>query len=208
MGRVGCYVDGFNLYHAVHELKKPHLKWLDLFALAQSLCRPNEHLVKVAYFSAYATWLPAPYARQREYVKALRSLGVECHMARFSEKSARCHSCGATWKQHEEKETDVHFSLTLIEDAIDNVFDRAILISADGDLVPAVRVVRRRLPAKEVFVATPPGRHAYARDLLRACNSGTPITQGRVDSCLLPRTIADAKGTMIALRPTDYDPPT
>lgn len=130
MRRVACYVDGFNLYHAVHDLNKPHLKWLDLIALAQSLCRPQEQLVKVAYFSAYATWLPAAYARHREYVKALRHLGVECHIAGFSEKAARCHTCGATWKQHEEKETDVHFSLTLLEDAVDDVFDRAILISA------------------------------------------------------------------------------
>jgi hypothetical protein len=53
--------------------KKPHLKWLDLRALAQSLCRDGEQLVKVAYFSAYATWRPASYARHREYVAALRS---------------------------------------------------------------------------------------------------------------------------------------
>jgi uncharacterized LabA/DUF88 family protein len=207
MSRVGCYVDGFNLYHAVHDLRKPHLKWLDLWALAQSLCRPKEHLVKVAYFSAYATWLPGAYARHREYVKALRHIGVECHIARFSEKSARCHTCGATWKQHEEKETDVHFSLTLVEDAIDDVFDRAILISADSDLVPPVGVVRRRLPGKEVFVATPPGRHSYARELVKACNSSTSITQGRVARCLLPEMVIDAKGVVIARRPIDYDPP-
>jgi hypothetical protein len=55
--RVACYIDGFNLYHAIADLGKPHLKWVDLFALAQSLCRAEETLVKVAYFSAYATWL-------------------------------------------------------------------------------------------------------------------------------------------------------
>ena len=206
MRRVACYVDGFNLYHAIHDLKKNPLKWLNLVALAQSLCRPKEQLVKVAYFSAYATWLPAPYARHRVYVKALRHLGVECHIARFSEKGAHCRVCGATWKQHEEKETDVHFSLTLLEDAIDDVFDRAILISADSDLVPPVRVVRRRLPGKELFVATPPGRHAHARDLIKACNSCTSITQGRVANCLLPETVRDGQGTVIARRPTDYDP--
>jgi hypothetical protein len=70
MIRVSCYVDGFNLYHAVDDLQKPHLKWLDLRALAASLCRKDEQLVKVAYFSAYATWLPASYARHREYVAA------------------------------------------------------------------------------------------------------------------------------------------
>jgi uncharacterized LabA/DUF88 family protein len=207
MSRVGCYGDGFNLYHAVHDLRKNHLKWLDLRALAGSLCRPREELVKVAYFSAYATWLADAYARHRQYVAALRHLGVECHIARFSEKSASCNNCGAKWKRHEEKETDVHFSLTLVEDAIDDVFDRAIIISADSDLVPAVRVVRRRLPGKEVFLATPPGRHAHARDLLKACNSGINITAGRVANCLLPEAIMDAEGNVVARRPEDYDPP-
>jgi len=57
----------------------------------------------------------------------MASRGADCHMARFSEKSAKCNSCSATWKRHEEKETDVHFSLKLVEDAIDDAFDRAIL---------------------------------------------------------------------------------
>jgi hypothetical protein len=109
MTRVACYVDGFNLYHAIDDLDKRHLKWLDLRALAQSLCRDGEQLVKVAYFSAYATWRPDSYARHRTYIAALKNLGIDCHMARFSEQSASCLKCGATWKRHEEKETDVHF---------------------------------------------------------------------------------------------------
>ena len=35
--RVACYVDGFNLYHAIDDLRKPHLKWVNLWALAESL---------------------------------------------------------------------------------------------------------------------------------------------------------------------------
>ena len=101
MSRVACYVDGFNLYHAIAELNEPHLNWLDIKALAQSLCRDGESIVKVAYFSAYATWLPGPYARHRQYVAALKSTGVECHIARFNEKTTYCRSCGSSWKQLE-----------------------------------------------------------------------------------------------------------
>jgi hypothetical protein len=205
--RVACYVDGFNLYHAIDDLNKPHLKWVNLWALAQSLCRDKETLVKVAYFSAYATWLPDQFARHREYVAALKHFGVECHMARFSEQTARCLSCKATWKRHEEKETDVHFSLTLLEDAIDNVFDRAIIISADGDHVPAIRRVRARLPGKQMFAATPPGRHGKAREMLKICSSNTMITPGRVARALLPATILKSDGSTVATRPKKYDPP-
>jgi hypothetical protein len=205
--RVACYVDGFNLYHAIDDLNKSHLKWVNLWELAASLCRDKENLVKVAYFSAYATWLPGPYARHREYVAALKYNGVECHMARFSEKSAHCAKCGATWKRHEEKETDVDFSLTLLEDAMDNVFDRAIIISADSDHVPSVRKVRQRFPGKQLFAATPPGRHGKAREMLKACNSGTNITPGRVAKYLMPEFIRDANGNVVATRPTNYAPP-
>lgn len=207
MSRGACYVDGFNLHHAIAELNQPHLQWLDIKALAQSLCRDGESLVKVAYFSAYATWLPGPYARHRQYVAALKSRGVECHIARFNEKTATCRSCGSSWKQHEEKETDVHFSLTFLEDAIDDVFDRALLISADGDHVPAVRRIRNRIPGKQIFLATPPRRYSRARELLSVCHSGIEIRPGRIATCLFPQQVFDASGTLAATRPPAYDPP-
>lgn len=205
--RVACYVDGFNLYHAINDLDAPHLKWVNIHSLAQSLCRGGETLKKVAYFSAYATWLAGPYARHRQYIAALKHNGVECHMARFSEKTVKCKDCGVSYKRHEEKETDVHFSLTFLEDAMDDVFDRAIIISADSDHVPAVRKVRSRFPGKQIFVATPPDRHANARDLLKVCHSGTPITPGRIAKNLLPAQILAANGHLIAARPSSYTPP-
>jgi hypothetical protein len=150
---------------------------------------------------------PASYARHRQYVAALRNAGVECHIARFSEQIAHCKKCGAQWKQHEEKETDVHFSLTFLEDAIDDAFDRAIIISADSDHVPAVRRVRARLPKKQVLVATPPGRHGMARGLLDACHSGFNIRQRRIAQHLFPQVVTDQKGNEVARRPAEYDPP-
>jgi DNA polymerase II large subunit len=42
-------------------------------------------------------------------------------MARFIEQTTRCKACGTKWKRHEQKETDVHFSLTFLEDAVDDV---------------------------------------------------------------------------------------
>ena len=53
--RVSVYIDGFNLYHALDDLGESHLKWLDLWALSQTLVRKNEAVTTVKYFSAYAT---------------------------------------------------------------------------------------------------------------------------------------------------------
>lgn len=53
------YVDGFNLYHAIDELRQDSLKWLCLRQLAESILRPDENLKMVKYFSAYAAAIGA-----------------------------------------------------------------------------------------------------------------------------------------------------
>jgi uncharacterized LabA/DUF88 family protein len=205
--RAAVYIDGFNLYHAIHDLEQPHLKWLDLMALARSMLRKNEELVRACYFSAYATWLPGSYHRHLAYTAALQASGVELHMARFKEARAWCKKCGASWTEHEEKETDVHFALTILEDALDGRFERAIIVSADSDYVPAVKKVRVRCPDAEVFLAIPPKRYTRARDLINECIGKYEIPVSRLASCLLPERVLDANGNQVALRPAAYTPP-
>ncbi len=47
--RVACYIDGFNLYHAIAALADPLLKWTDLRALAHSYLRDDDVLVRVVF---------------------------------------------------------------------------------------------------------------------------------------------------------------
>lgn len=201
MKRVITYIDGFNLYHAVDDLKDQPLKWLDLWALSESLLRQNETLKAVNYFSAFATWLPAPFARHRTYVAALQARGVTTIMGKFKEKPRSCRACGAKWMGHEEKETDVHIAVRLVADALLNDFERAIVISADSDLAPALRVIRQHQPGKELLVVAPPGRFGNARDL----GPKLELAKGRIRKCLLPAQLLDAAGNPI-IRPVEYDP--
>ena len=157
MTRVIANNDGFNLYHAVHGLRKPHLKWLDLWALTQSIARASETVTAVNYISAYATWLPPAQLRHREYVKALEHQGVTCIMGHFKSKPQKCKSCQAQWVSHEEKETDVHIAARLVADAYEDKFDRAVLITADSDLAPALNIISAAFPKKQLFVVAPPG---------------------------------------------------
>jgi len=58
--RVAAFVDGFNLYHAIRDLGRDHLQWLNLRMLCENFApRPALSLVDVFYFSAYATWRPS-----------------------------------------------------------------------------------------------------------------------------------------------------
>jgi uncharacterized LabA/DUF88 family protein len=200
MLRVIAYIDGFNLYHAIASLRKPHLKWLDLTKLCENLLREDEQLVEVNYFSAYATWMPDAHRRHMEYVKALRHVGVICMIGHFKRKPRRCNECGARWIAHEEKETDVHIAARVVVDACEDRFDRAILITADSDLVPAITIVKARFPRKEIFVAAPPKRMSAARGQ----QPRLEITQGRLAKALLPETATGPKGQLLFKRPETY----
>lgn len=202
MRRVIVYIDGFNLYHAIDDLKRPHLKWLDLRAMAESLLRPGEALKAVKYFSAFATWMPQRYARHRDYVDALLSRGVIAHMASFKEKPRKCLSCGARWIGHEEKETDVQIAVHMVADALKEEAERLIVVTADTDLAPAIRMIAASKPTCEVFVAAPPGRMGRCRALKPALE----LTKGRLSKCLLPESVQVALGKTVA-RPASYKPP-
>lgn len=206
MHRVALYVDGFNLYHGLNDLKSPELKWVDLAALAQKLIKPHEELVSVVYFSAYATWLAGPYKRHQAYVTALQTRGVDTVMAHFKKKTVKCFECGSAWTSREEKETDVHLGLRVLADAEDDVFERGILLTADSDLVPVVRTVKDRHPEKTIATAVPPGRYDYGRHLQQVSDQYFSVAKTKVLNSLLPAEVWDADGQLVSIRPPEYAP--
>lgn len=201
MRRTHAYVDGFNLYHAIDDLKEPQLKWLDLRSLAQGLLRTAEILGAANYFSAYATWRPTSYSKHRTLYRGASRYRVNVVMGNFKKKNQKCRSCGATWIAHDEEGTDVHIAVQLVADAIRATCERLILISADSDLVPALNLARQHATAPiQVFVAAPPGRLSAAR----ALGSKLEITVGRLRKALSPPEVVDAKGKLVASCPYDW----
>lgn len=208
--RVTAFVDGFNFYHAVDDLKLHHLKWVNIRKLCEQFAPAGQYsLTNIYYFSAYATWRPDAYARHRQFVEALRTVGVTPVMARFKEKFRHCRNCKAQWKDHEEKETDVNIALYLMREAFRDSYDRALLLTGDSDICPAVRFVRSDFPAKQIKILAPPGR-PYSMDLINAAGgkrAGTRLTPFHMERALFPEKVVDAAGKVVAVRPAKYDPP-
>lgn len=206
--RVACFVDGFNLYHAIADLGMNYLKWLDLRKLMETFCDPVQHrLVSIWYFTAHATWLPGAYKRHREYIKALKAVGVRPVVARFKEKSRRCANCGAEWTAHEEKESDVNLALWIVNGAHRDEYDRAHIVTADSDLVPAVKELKRNFPEKKVRILLPPNRICHDLAHLVGKKYVSNILPFHVERCLLPGKILDSKDKLVARRPKEYKPP-
>lgn len=191
--RVRVYVDGFNLYYGLHDKYDRRYLWLDLRALATRYLRDGQVLTGVHYFTARRRTGEAAKANQAVYLQALKLKGVEVVEGRFQEKPLECRSCGAAWTSYEEKQTDVNLCLRLLEDAVEERFDVAMLISADSDMVPAIRSVRRLRRSAKVIAMFPPAR--YSEDLKRAVHSYLRLSEARIRQSQLPQTVYGPGGT-------------
>lgn len=184
--RLIAYVDGFNLYHGLHQAAGTRLLWLDLVKLVEDL-RPRSRVVRVNYFTAPVLNQPKAASRQQEYQDALVArhgdrIGIS--HGRYQARHRTCRACGATWIQHEEKETDVNIAVSLVADAAARDMDAALLISADSDLAPAVRASKHVHPGLFIAAAFPPKR--YSAELKAHMPASFSIGTSKLRAAQLP----------------------
>ncbi len=202
--RVAVYVDGFNLYFGLRQSNWQRYYWLDLVALGEHLLKPGQELVATHYFTARIRSNgrnAADMARQNNYIEALGVRGVHIQEGHYLPKIRECRKCGASWTDYEEKETDVNIAIQLFSDAVDDVFDTALIISGDSDLSTPIRRVRRRFPRKRMIVVFPPARHSS--ELKRHAHGYLTIGEDKLRNSLLPERIAKPDGFVLA-RPDSW----
>jgi len=205
--RVISLIDGFNLYHAIARLKQLPLEWLDLQALSRLFIgSQSEELTQVFYFSTLAIHTSeATQKRQTAYFTALKLNGVNLILGQFKKKDRYCPKCASYWTGYEEKETDVNIALTLLELSFQNAFDRALLVSNDSDLAPAVRKVLGRFPDKRITIVAPP-LSRQCNELIQAASDKSRIHPDHLKKCLLPEKLQDKLGRISIARPREYSP--
>ncbi|MHC4527238.1 MAG: NYN domain-containing protein, partial [Planctomycetota bacterium] len=175
-------------------------KWLNYKRLAQDTLKPGCILEEVLYFTTEVHWKPDAVLRHRQYVKALRSEGVRVVYGRFLQKKVRCHLCGGWYKTREEKQTDVNIALRLICDGMKNLYDRAVIVSGDTDLVPVIETVHANLPDKEVGVMFPLRR--YNNSLEKAADFSITMRERILSRCQFPDQVK--VGNTIIRRPDSW----
>jgi uncharacterized LabA/DUF88 family protein len=200
MTRVVAYVDGFNLYHGLKAGYGRRYHWLDLQALVRGLLRPGQELLEVQYFTARVRDNPDAELRQTLYLQALmsHSLRVRLIEGHFRDKPRECRNCGARWMAYEEKETDVNIAIAMLTDAVRDMYDTALLVSADSDLRPVVAAVKHLGTGKRIIAAFPPRRRS--RDLAQAVDGYISVDHATVRNSQLPPEIV-AKGGVRLIRP-------
>jgi uncharacterized LabA/DUF88 family protein len=201
-----AYIDGFNLYHAIDDLKKPHLKWINLRRFAEIISEGHaKSIERVVFATAYMNKTEAKQDRHERFVRANEYYGVYPPMGSKAFEDVKCPDCGWKWQEPKEKQTDINLALEMWEDARRNVFDVAFLVTADNDQAATVKFIKARLPEKKIFVITPPGRE-HSKHLRNECHGKIKITESHLERALLDPSITLADGRLI-LRPTEYDLP-
>ena len=206
MPKIVAFIDGFNLYHALdyfengpNHYRFRKYKWLNLKKLASMFVFGKDTLEEVLYFTTLATWDAGKTVRHRLYIRALESEGVKTVYGEFKRKRKHCHVCNNHFWSFEEKQTDVNIALSLFQLAIQERYDKALIISGDTDLLPAVKVVRSTFPGKQIGVVIPIGR--ASEDFKNQADFHYRMREHHLSKSRFPSTITLADSTTLTSPP-------
>ena len=91
--------------------------------------------------------------------------------------------------------TDVNISVALLNDAHDDLFDTALVISADSDLVGPIQSVLTRHPDKRVITAFPPSRKS--KHLRQVVSASFTIGRNKLRDSQFPDEVMRGDGFVL-----------
>jgi len=201
--RTTVYVDGFNLYYG--ELKGTPYKWLDPQELFSKVLAATNQITAIKFFTARVQPTPSDpdiNIRQDAYLQALATCCplIQVHFGHFLRHKVRmgnAHPPPATLEvfKTEEKGSDVNLALHLLNDAWQDAYDCAVIVSNDSDLCEAMGLVKKHHPQKILGLITPGSTKAglkkrkTSRQLAAHADFQRPIRQSALQTSQLPAAI-------------------
>lgn len=144
--KVVIFIDGSNFYHITKNLlkdKKPNNFNFEKFVL---FLAGNRKIIKVHYYNVPLDRKENEdtYMRQQRFFDKIKRLpNFNFVLCRMQKKRIN----GKTI--YEAKEDDIQLAVDMVELAYNDSYDTAILVSSDGDFVPAIKAVKRKGKAVE-----------------------------------------------------------
>ena len=176
MRRVVIYIDGSNLYHSVK--KKFNCK-----INIEKFCRKlvgNNNLIKINYYTApVGETNPEMYHEQQRFFEKLREIkNLKIIFGRLEKRKQN----GKIY--FIEKATDVNLALDFILDAQSNDYDKAYLVSNDGDFSGAAKAAIERFNKEIIYVAIGNNK-AISHHLKKVASKTFKIEQDFIDDIKL-----------------------
>lgn len=192
---VTFYIDGFNFYYGLRNGgdKWKRFYWMDIVGLCKSFLKETEVLKCVKYYTARPKNI-GKRERQNTLMKVNKGLNgdlFKIHYGKYTEKEVEClASCKEIFTTWEEKQTDVHIAVDILEDYMSEYCTKTVLISADSDLLPPIRSILR-LNSKfkrkhEVQIIFPPNQFSSVMQHIPVTVIQMKSYRSRFNSVLLP----------------------
>jgi uncharacterized LabA/DUF88 family protein len=195
------YVDGFNLYYGA--VKDNPYKWLNVHRMCELLL-PQNKIVGIKYFTAKI--YPRPddpqkHIRQLVYLRALETLpNFEIIYGHYlshvvSMPLANPPTKGSKFAQvikTEEKGSDVNLAVHMLNDGYQRIYELAVIVSNDSDLLSAIQIVQNDLNLNVGILN--PQKHP-SKVLKNEALFLKKIRPGVLRASQFPKTMKDAKGS-------------
>ena len=144
MKRIAVFIDGNNFYFGLRKLygKNKNLKTFGFEKFSKFLAGKGK-VVAIYYYNALLDkeHNPEKYESQKEFFEKLKQI-PDFHLVLC--KLLKRNITGTDKFYYIIKEDDIHMAVDMVENACDDNFDLAVLVSGDGDFVPAVRSVKKK----------------------------------------------------------------
>ena len=207
--RVIAYVDGFNFYY--RRLRNKPYRWLDLVRFFEQFF-PDDELVMVRYFTADVggKFDPQKPLRQQAYLRALATLPkLQIIKGSYLTKKAKyplvtedgALEFAQVWRS-EEKGSDVNLGAHLMNDAWDDAYDVAAVLTNDADLATPMQMVKAR--GKTVLWFYPDNNQS--KSLQNSATGLVHIHDKQLRDAQLPDSVVLANGKIMTKPASFYAP--
>lgn len=200
--RVVAYIDGFNFYHSIaHNLPQKY-KWMDYKAVVSKFLAENEEVTDIFLFTALPKWDTLKIQRHNTFMSVMVANWIRIINGNYTSViknfSASKHPVidpvnaivspqRFKYSTFEEKQTDVNIALYILEWAMMDYYDKALIFSGDSDIAPSIHMARWHFPNKK-FMCILPYKWKW-RVIASSCDMSKTITFPILDSCLFPEII-------------------
>ena len=140
--RIVIFIDGNNFYFGLKKIYSDEKNLLDFnFEKFCDFLIGKNQLITIYYYNAPLDRLenPEKYQNQQRFFNKIRRIPklnlILCKLLKRKIK-------GTNKYYYVLKEDDIHMAVDLVKGAFNNIYDIAILVSGDGDFVPAVLVAK------------------------------------------------------------------
>jgi uncharacterized LabA/DUF88 family protein len=187
-------IDGFNFYYSIKQLNR-QLRWFDYKSFCIQFLHPFDSLDSIYYFTSIAHWLPDVANRHKIFIEALKTKDINVVLGKFKDKQRCCNICENCYNDHEEKQTDVNIALYAYRLASKSDVDKIIIISADSDLVPSIKLIKEDFPKKRVGIIFPLKRGV--NEMRQFSDFHIKTKMEHLINCQLPDQISIQNGKML-----------